>query len=91
MLEVAHAGEDHSDVVLVALLDGVRIADRTARLDDGRDSGCCGSLDTVVKREERIRGHDRADCFFTGFPDGDFKRADAVCLTGANADGLVGG
>jgi len=60
--EVAAAGEDHRQVMAVGHLDGHLVADRPARLDDGRDPGLGRELDAVREREvawERVETVER--------------------------------
>ena len=56
--EVAHAGEQHREAVLVGRGDDLLVAHRAARLDD-RDRARLGEhVDAVAEREERV-GRDR--------------------------------
>ena len=54
-MEQPDAAEGHRDVVLVAGVDDLLVADGAAGLDDGGHAGTAGALDVVAKREERIR------------------------------------
>ena len=56
VLEVSFSGKEHGYAELVAFLDGVFVADRTAGLDYGLDTVLRGQGDAVIKREERIGG-----------------------------------
>ena len=56
MFEVAVAGEDHADIVLVAAVDGFLVADGASGLDDGGDAGFVGQFHAVIEGEESIRG-----------------------------------
>ena len=54
MVEQAHAGERHGDAVFVAAIDYNIIANRAAGLCNVLNTASLGSLDVVIKREERI-------------------------------------
>ena len=54
MAEVALPREHHRDAVLVGSGDDLVVPDAAARLDDGRDTGRSGGVETVTEREERI-------------------------------------
>ena len=88
--EVALAGEDHRDAVLVGGGDDLVVADRAARLDHRRDAGRGGRVEAVAEREEGVararpaRARGRRPCV-----GGDAGRVDAVLLAGADADGLA--
>src|SRR5262245_47878277 len=54
MLEVATAGEDHGDPVLVGRRDHLGVVHRPARLDDDRDAGGGHGVEAVAEREEGV-------------------------------------
>ena len=60
MTEVAEAGEDHGDALLVGGGDDFGVAHRAARLDDGGGAGLGQHVEAVTEREEGIRGHHAA-------------------------------
>src|SRR4029077_161641 len=58
--EMAHAGEHHGHAMLIGGRDELRIALAAPRLEHGADAIPGGHVEVVAKRQERIRGHDRA-------------------------------
>ena len=54
MFEMTFSGEDHGDAKLVAFLDGILVADGSARLHDGFHAVLGRQGNTVIEREERI-------------------------------------
>ena len=54
MFEMTFSGEDHCDAKLVAFLDGILVADGSARLHDGFHAVLGGQGHAVIEREERI-------------------------------------
>ena len=54
MFEMTFSGEDHSDAKLVALLDGILVADGSAWLHDGFHALLCGQSNAVIEREESV-------------------------------------
>ena len=57
MAEVAAAGKEHGDVVLIAGHDGFIISLGSARLNDGGHACGSGGVWAVAEREEGVRGH----------------------------------
>lgn len=57
MPEVTDAGGNHGHVMLVAKVDRVLIANRTARLNDGFNALLLRDLHTIRKGEEGVRSH----------------------------------
>ena len=55
MVEQSHAGEGHSDAVLVAALDDQVVTDGAAGFGDVGNAGLLGALDVVAEGEECIR------------------------------------
>ena len=53
-MEQPDAAEGHRDVVLVAGVDDLLVADGAAGLDDGGHAGTAGALDVVAEGEEGI-------------------------------------
>src|SRR5256884_3825361 len=93
MPEVAYAGEHHSHAMLIGGRDELRIALAPARLDHGADTVAGGHVEVVAKRQERIRGHDRAghrELFIRGLHRGEACGVHAAHLTCADADGGAG-
>jgi len=60
MFEVAHAGEDHCDVVLVGCGDHFFVAHRAARLNDRRHASLRRFINAVAEGEESVGGHHRS-------------------------------
>ena len=89
MAEVALAGEDHGDAVLVGGGDHLGVADAAAGLDDGRDAGGGGGVEAVAEREEGVAGAHPADGPAGGPVGGDARRVEAVLLAGADAERLA--
>ena len=58
MAEMARAGEDHGDACLVGRRDNLGVANRTAGLDDGRDSGGRGEADRLGGCQMGVGGQD---------------------------------
>ena len=58
-MEQPDAAEGHRDVVFIAGVDDLLVADGAAGLNDGGHAGAAGPLDVVAEGEERIRteGH----------------------------------
>ena len=54
MAEMAHAGEDHGDAVLIGGVNHFLVAHGPAGLDDRGDTGLGGRIDTVPEREEGV-------------------------------------
>src|SRR5881394_1194927 len=91
--EVAYAGEHHGHAMLIGGRDELRIALAAARLDHGVDTVAGGHVEVVAKRQERIRGHDRAghrELFIGGLHRGEACRIHAAHLTCADTDGGAG-
>src|SRR5256884_3776990 len=90
MPEVAYAGEHHSHAMLIGGRDELRIALAPARLDHGADTVAGGHVEVVAKRQERIRGHDRAghpELFIRGLHRGEACGGHAAPLICAVAEG----
>src|SRR5258706_3840328 len=60
MAELTLTREHHRDIEFVSGLNHFLVAHRAARLDDRRDTGFSGLLDSVAKWEERIGAQHRA-------------------------------
>ena len=60
MSKMAPAGEDHGDAVFVCGGNDFGIAQRPARLNDGRGAGLRDRVQPVAKRKERIRCRNRS-------------------------------
>ena len=60
MPEVAHAGEDHGEALVVGSGDHFLVAHRSARLDDGGGAGLGGRQQPIGERKEGVRGNDGA-------------------------------
>src|SRR5690606_10905198 len=58
--ELALAGDDHGDLVLVGRRDHLGVPHRAARLDDGGDAGGRGLFHPVGKGEEGVGGEHAA-------------------------------
>ena len=87
--EVAAAGEDHREAVLVGGGDHFRIADRAAGLDDRRRARRRERIETVAEREERVRRRDGSDerhLRRSGFHHRDVDRIDAAHLARADCE-----
>ena len=54
MFEVTGTGHEHGDVVSVAILNRVIVANRASGLNHGGNTGLRSNLDTVGKGEECI-------------------------------------
>ena len=88
MPEMAHAGEDHGEAVLVRRGDHLGIALRAAGLDHGGDAVHRGSVEPVAEREERIGGHHgalRLESLVGGLHRGDARAHHATGMPGADA------
>src|SRR3569623_3386467 len=57
MAEEPHAGEYHSDIVLVGGADDFVVAQRAAGMDHGAHADFGGAVEAVAEREEGIGGH----------------------------------
>ena len=96
MPEVADAGEDHGDAVLVGGRDHLVVAHRTARLDHRLRARLDGRQQTVGKGKEGVRRHDapfgqrlgETECLgrVLRLARGDARRIDPAHLTRADAD-----
>ena len=84
-----HAREDHRDAVPIAGVDGILIADASARLDDAADSRLCAGLHAVVKREEGVARQRRATHLVAAALDGHLRAPYAVDLPRPDAQTLV--
>src|SRR6266481_3555756 len=60
MAEMPHAGEHHSDVVVVGGPDHVGVAHRAAGLDHGGGAGLDGDQKAVGEGKEGVGGNDRS-------------------------------
>src|SRR5579872_2409492 len=60
MPEMSHSRYDHRQIMLLAIFDGVFIADGSSRLNECRHAGSVSDLDTVIEWEESIAGEHRA-------------------------------
>ena len=78
MTEMACACEDHRDSVLVARIDGLLVADRAARLNNGRDSGFVCRVNAVAEREISVGAENGTLRLFAGKVKGDLRGADPV-------------
>ena len=58
--EVAFAGEDHRDAVLVGSGNDFRVAHAATGLDDCFDARSGGGIEAIAEREERVAGADAA-------------------------------
>ncbi len=56
MFKMPHAGDDHGQVVFLAIIDGVLIPDGSSGLDESLDAFEMTHAYTVVKREKGITG-----------------------------------
>lgn len=54
MMEEAHACERHCDAILVAGINNIVVANRTACLSDVLYAALVRTLDVVAEREERV-------------------------------------
>ena len=54
MFEMTFSGEDHGNAKLVALLDGILVADGSTRLNNGLHSILSGKGHAVIERKEGI-------------------------------------
>ena len=54
MMEEAHTGERHCDAILVAGINNIVVANRSACLCDVLYTALVRTLDVVAEREERI-------------------------------------
>ena len=59
-MEQPDAAEGHRDVVFIAGVDDLLVADGAAGLNDGGHAGAAGPLDVVAEGEERIRAEGHA-------------------------------
>src|SRR5947208_14376842 len=91
MLEVALAGEDHGEAVLVGRGDDLVVTHRPSRLDNGGHSGPGRGVEPVAEGKEGIAGACSAPGAAMSLARGDLHGVDAALLPGANADGLAGG
>ena len=92
MFKVAVAGEDHADVVFVAAVDGLLVADGATGLDDGGDAGLVGQFHAVVEGEESVGGQHgtlEVETERTGFLDGLPQRIHPRGLTDARGTQLL--
>ncbi len=88
MFEVASAGKDHCDPMLISSMNYLIVTDGTPGLNDGGDTAFRRFVDRVSKREKCIRRH-RATfkwlvCFFHRKASG----VNAAHLSSANAQGF---
>ena len=58
--EVASAGEDHRDAVIVCGGDHLSVTNGAARLHDGRGPGGDNRIESVAERKKGIRSGNRA-------------------------------
>ena len=56
MLEMSFSGKQHGDAGLVGFLDGIFVANGSARLDDGLDPIVRSQGNAVIEREETVGG-----------------------------------
>ena len=66
MLEMPHAGKDHSGIGLVRRFNSLLVTFGTAGLDDRRYSSISGNLNTIRHGEEGIGCHHRTSGTFPG-------------------------
>ena len=86
------AGDGHSHVVLLAVVDGVLVVDGAAGVCHGDDAGLVGNLYTVGKGEEGVAGHDgsvEVEAEGLGFGNGLAQGIDARGLAGATGTELT--
>src|SRR5438105_3985932 len=86
MAKMANAGQHHRHLMLVARLDRVLVAHRSAGLDDRRHAGRGRLVNVVPEWEEGIGSHDRSAAALTGFAHRHVNRIDPAHLAGANTD-----
>ena len=89
MAEVAAAGEDHREALLVGGGDDLVVADRATGLDDGSRTGRGSGVEAVAEREERVACACATLGSAIGLVGGDEAGVAAVLLAGADADGLT--
>lgn len=91
VLEVAHAGGQQGNAILVADIDGILVTQGATGVDNGSNAGLAGNLNRVVpgEGEEGIRGQDRALDLVTSLLQGDADRVDTVGLARAHAQQLA--
>ena len=87
--EVALAGEDHGDAVLVGGGDDLVVADAAPGLDHGPHAGRGDGVEPVPEREEGVAGAATALRPTGRLRDRDAGRVEPVLLAGADADGLA--
>src|SRR3954454_111659 len=84
--EVALAGEDHGDAVLVGRLDHLAVAYRTPRLHHRRDAGGHGGVEPGAEGEEGVAAACPAGGPSRGPLGGDPCGVEPVLLAGADPD-----
>ena len=89
MLEMPHAGDNHGQVILLAIFDTIVIADRSTWLNKSGYTCLVAQLHAVIKWEKCIRRHYCSGkiefelvCFFNCLP----KRIDPAGLTATFPD-----
>src|SRR5579872_5287682 len=83
--------KEHGDAVLIASRNDFIVSTRSSGLDNGRDSGPGGGINSISKREEGVRCEDRPSAARPGLFDGDSHRVDATHLPGPDADNSAAG
>ena len=87
--EVAAAGENHRQPMLITSVNGFLIAFGPAGLDHSGHPVSSGEVRSVAKREECVGRQNRSLSAWAGLLDGDSHRVESAHLAGADADQLT--
>src|SRR3954454_8332088 len=87
--EVAHAGENHGDAMLVGRCDHLVVAHAAAWLDDCSGASFYNHIEDVAEREEGVGGHHRPgqlEASVVCLDRGDAGAVDSAHLSGAHGE-----
>ena len=86
MIEMSASCENHRYAQLIRSIDHRFIIHRTTRLHDRFYTNFSGKLDSIRKREERVRRHNCSNRFVARHAGRQIDTGNSIRLTGAHSD-----